>query len=193
MTTKSKATQADRDLTHAAAEKRDEPVVRVLGFVSEAADQLPLTGIVLATIATGAALGRPALVRGGVRMLIAHGIAAAMKTAIKRTVDRARPEHAIESGDERFDTGGTDDHDLNSFPSGHTAGAVAVSRALAVDLPSTAVPGMMLATAVAAIQLPRGKHYIGDVLAGAAVGWVAARAASELLDPVFSEWDRRRS
>lgn len=35
-----------------------------------------------------------------------------------------------------------------------------------------------LAGGVAAMQLPRGKHYLLDTIAGAAVGFVAQRAAS---------------
>jgi len=35
-----------------------------------------------------------------------------------------------------------------------------------------------LAGGVAAMQLPRGKHYLLDTVAGAAIGFVAQRAAS---------------
>ncbi|MFN2473021.1 MAG: phosphatase PAP2 family protein, partial [Sphingomicrobium sp.] len=66
-----------------------------------------------------------------------------------------------------------DSSPYNSFPSGHTAGAVAVARAIGRDYPGIRVPALALAAGIAAVQVPRGKHYVSDVLAGAFIGLAA--------------------
>lgn len=63
-----------------------------------------------------------------------------------------------------------------SFPSGHSASAIAFSSAAARGLPpSTAVPLRGLGWVVAFTRIHVGVHYPGDVLAGALAGWIAAR------------------
>jgi membrane-associated phospholipid phosphatase len=72
---------------------------------------------------------------------------------------------------------GTKDTDRNAFPSGHTAGAVAVAQAVAHEAPGAAGSLRLAAGAAGALQVPRGAHYLTDVIAGAAVGWLAERIA----------------
>ena len=173
------AARADRKATHRAAAKRDHLAVRTLGTLSEAADQPPLRALTLATAAAGVVLRRPRLVHAGLTMLASHTLATSIKSRIKHMVDRTRPETALATGRHRFARGHSHDSQLSSFPSGHTAGAIAVSAALARDFPKAALPAYAATAAVAAIQLPRGKHYLSDVLAGAAIGAVAAWATAK--------------
>lgn len=173
----SKAERIDAALSKALVRYRKNPAVRVLGAASEAADQPPLIGICLATIGAGAVLRRPRLLRAGLRMLAGELVATAAKGAIKHHVDRTRPHKMLRDGRYSLHTdgkGGKDEGPWNSFPSGHTAGAVAVGRAVAREYPA-ALPAAGLAMAtVALVQLPRGRHFASDVIAGAAIG-----AASE--------------
>lgn len=185
-----KAARADRMATHKAAQVRDTWPVRVAGAASEAADQPPLVALSLATIALGGLFGRLAVVRGGVRMLASHALATGIKTVLKKSVDRTRPVKALAEGHHIGKGHGSDDTDLNSFPSGHTAGAVAVAQAAARDMPAVALPGRLAAAAVAAIQMPRGKHYLSDVLAGAAIGWISEQAVSATGRLGRRAWDR---
>lgn len=173
-----KITHADRALTHRAAEKRDTPAVKTLGKLSEVADQPPLLLLGVGTIVVGAVLRQPVMLRTGVRMLTSEVVATGIKSIIKRSVDRTRPKKSIETGEHKFEPGKSKDHAESSFPSGHTAGAVAVAGALAKDVPVIGAPAYALAGGVAAVQMPRGKHYILDTVAGAVVGFVAQRAAS---------------
>jgi len=53
-----------------------------------------------------------------------------------------------------------------------------VAGALAQGAPVRGAAAYALAGGVAAMQLPRGKHYLLDTVAGAAIGFVAQRAAS---------------
>ncbi|MFB7412457.1 phosphatase PAP2 family protein [Streptomyces sp. NPDC056202] len=67
--------------------------------------------------------------------------------------------------------------DSASFPSGHTASAVAFATAAGVAFPPVAVPLHVLAMAVGYSRVHTGVHYPGDVAAGALLG-VASAAVS---------------
>ncbi|WP_137991437.1 phosphatase PAP2 family protein [Streptomyces vilmorinianum] len=68
-----------------------------------------------------------------------------------------------------------------SFPSGHTASAVAFATAVGVVLPPAAIPLGALACAVGYSRVHTGVHYPGDVAAGAVLG-VASAATVLALD-----------
>lgn len=173
---------ADIDAGQAvAAELAHHPVVKVAGWLSEVADQPPTVTINLATVTAGLVLHDRRLTRTGIRMLVAHGIATAAKAAIKHNIDRARPILFAGREAHRPTPGERDEGPHNSFPSGHTAGAVAVARAVARDYPGAARPAYAAAAGVAAIQIPRGTHFPIDVAAGAVIGWAAEAVAARLL------------
>ncbi|KOG30193.1 MULTISPECIES: phosphatase PAP2 family protein [Streptomyces] len=67
--------------------------------------------------------------------------------------------------------------DSASFPSGHTASAVAFATAVGVVLPVAAAPLGVLAGAVGYSRVHTGVHYPGDVAAGAVLGVVSAAVA----------------
>ena len=176
-----RAVKADRKVSQKTAKHRDAPAVRGIQSVSELADQPPLIALSVATIVAGTAMRKPIVIRSGIRMLASHLIATGIKTAIKQSIDRTRPAKAIDSGKHDFKPGDSHDHDESSFPSGHTAGVVAVTRAVAQDVPQATVPGYAISAGVAAAQLPSGKHYLLDTIAGAAIGYVGERVASAAL------------
>ncbi len=180
------AERVDVAVTHALAERRDDPAIEGAGEVSEVADQPPLIVLSLGVLAGGLLLKSPKLARTGARMLAAHLLATGLKTAVKRQVDRTRPDHALSTG-YRMARGSSDTHELSSFPSGHTAGAVAVAQAIAREAPVIGLPARLLATSVAIVQVPRAKHYVSDVLVGVAIGWIGERIASVAIDAI----DRR--
>ncbi len=176
--------QADRDVTLKAAEHRDRPVVKAVGFLAEIGDQPQLVATSIGTTVIGLIARRPDMIRGGVRMLAAHAAATFVKSAIKSSIDRTRPEKAIEDGKARFEPGDSDDHEQTSFPSGHTAGAVAVARAAARDIDGAGAPAAVITGMVAAAQPINGKHYLSDLVVGAAVGWIAEALVSAVFDRV---------
>jgi undecaprenyl-diphosphatase len=61
-----------------------------------------------------------------------------------------------------------------SFPSGHTAAAVAFASGVARVLPSAGLPLRCLAALVGYSRVHTGVHYPGDVVAGAVMGGVLA-------------------
>lgn len=155
---------------HAAAEWHDHVVVRALKLVRELADQPPLIALSIGTAVVGAARGDRRLARTGARMLASHLAATAIKAAIKRRIDRARPRLFSSDHDHRLTRGDRNEGPHNSFPSGHTAGAMAVSRAILREYPGASGPAYAAAVATGALQLPTGSHFPIDVLAGAAIG-----------------------
>lgn len=181
-----KVQRADIKAGHAAAEWRDHPVVRVLKQVRELADQPPLIALSLATAAVGAARGDRRLARTGVRMLASHLTATAIKAAVKRRVDRARPGLFSSERDHQLTRGERNEGPHNSFPSGHTAGAMAVGRAILREYPEVRGRAYAAVAAMGALQLPTGAHFPIDVAAGAAIGLGAeAAVAWALPEPAF--------
>lgn len=181
--------RTDKAITHRLARHRDHPLVKAIGFGAEVADQPPLVALSVATIVIGAIARRRDLTRGGARMLAAELLATTGKNAIKALIDRSRPRHALATGDDRFGRGDSEDHELTSFPSGHTAGAVAVSLAAAREIDGVGLPAAIATGVVALSQAPTGHHYLSDVVAGAAIGWLA----EGLVDAVFSYLDEATS
>lgn len=183
--TAKRVAKADQAATHALAKNRKNPLIRAIGFLSEAADQPPLIAASLGTLAIGLAAKRPDLARGGARMLASHLLATGAKLAIKHQIDRTRPSAALEKGETRFQVGDEGGHDEKSFPSGHTAGAVAVALAAAHDIEGAGLPAALGTAAVAAAQAPAGNHYLTDVVVGGAVGW----ATETIVSAVFDRWE----
>ena len=171
----SEAEAQDVSLARAAMLQRDHPVVRALGAASEVADQPPMIAICCATLAAGLLTRRPSLVRAGARMLASHLLATGIKSLVKKRINRTRPALLEDEG--RYETGGegVDEGDRNSFPSGHTAGVVAVAGGLSQEYERARAPAYGIAAAIAALQVPRGAHYPADVAAGWAIGWAAQR------------------
>lgn len=176
--------QADVKVAQAAAEVQDEPPVKALARIGEIGDQPPLLILSGLTLAAGLWRRDRRLARAGARMLVAELVSIAIKDAIKRSVARTRPGLLIEEGRYEMKRGGPYEGKWNSFPSGHTAGAVAVSRALVREYPEARLPAYAAAATIAAAQLPSCNHYPTDIGAGAVIGlasdWLVERGMREL-------------
>jgi membrane-associated phospholipid phosphatase len=146
--------------------------VRALAAVGELADQPPLIAASLLTAALGGAIGDRRLMRTGLRMLAAHALATGVKSVVKDHVDRPRPGQVGEDGEHDIEVGGDDDEE-RSLPSGHTAGAVAVARAIVREYPGAARMAYGFAALAAGIQVPRHAHYPSDVAVGTVIGLAA--------------------
>jgi membrane-associated phospholipid phosphatase len=172
--------RAELKLTRDLARFRHHPAVKRLEPLSKAADQPPMLAGSAAVVAAGLLLRRPRLAEAGARALAAVLLATGLKAAVKAAVRRTRPHKALARGRYRSDTGGSDDKGEQSFPSGHTADAVAAARAAVRVFPAAGPYAYALAAAVAALQPAQAKHYPSDVAAGAVIG-VAAEAATAVL------------
>ncbi|MFJ3842045.1 phosphatase PAP2 family protein [Streptomyces sp. NPDC090054] len=104
--------------------------------------------------------------------LLSNGVAVQL-------VERRRPPKEWISHDDVEDR-----PDSSSFPSGHTAAAVAFTAAVAFSWPGAGAACAVPTVAVALERVHSGAHYPLDVAAGAAIGLVAAalvRRAPRLL------------
>ena len=173
---------ADLEISDTLGEARDAPPVRVLSKVAKLGDQPELRLISVGVVAAGLLTGRPRLSRAGLRMLLAHEIATAAKDFTKKRIDRTRPRGAKEARQAKPKPGTKTAKEDTSFPSGHSAGAVAVAQAFAREFPDYRVPAMAAAGLVAVGQVPKAAHYPTDVVAGSFIG-LASEAALGALWP----------
>jgi membrane-associated phospholipid phosphatase len=161
------------------------PAVRALDPFSKLGDQPELRLIAASLIAAGTAAGSDRLVRAGARMIIAHEAATAAKNLLKTEIDRTRPRSASNLDEKKPSKGTKSAKEETSFPSGHSAGALAAARAFSREFPEYGPAAMAVAGLVAACQIVRCAHYPTDVVAGVAIGltaeavtnaaWTAAR------------------
>lgn len=174
--------QADVAVSAEAGKLRHTPGVRLLGAASEIADQPPAFTLAAAATVAGFALGRPRLAEAGLRSLAVLTLVTAAKSAIKAVVVRTRPFMLLDHGHYESGVMGPDEGPWNSFPSGHTANAVAVARAIARAAPEAEGPAMAAAIGIGVTQVPRAAHHPLDVVAGAALG-LAVEAGVNALWP----------
>lgn len=186
MTEPSKLEKVDIAVGEAAAPLRKRDPVRMLGWLSELADQPPLITICVATGGIGLVTGNRRLARAGGGMLAAELLATELKGLVKHRVNRTRPHVVADGGSYTLEPGKDHDGDLNSFPSGHTAGAVAVARAFGREYPEHRLYAYAAATAVAAIQIPRCQHYPSDLAAGAVIGLIAETVVESVRRRIFA-------
>lgn len=175
--------EADAAVVEAAEPVAQTPLVRLVSLLSEIGDQPQLRTLCAAAIAAGVLRRSPRLFRAGVHMLVAHELATHAKDEIKHRIDRTRPRSRSGNGDHRITPGRNRDKEETSFPSGHSAGAVAVARAFARHYPEHEKAALAAAGLVALAQIPRCAHYPSDVAGGIAIGAAAEVAAAVLPRP----------
>ncbi|MFF5553397.1 phosphatase PAP2 family protein [Streptomyces olivaceoviridis] len=158
---------ADRSLTKRAASRIPPSVGKVLSAVEEAAESSKLwCGAAAAMVWLGGWRGRKAAATGlaalAAAQLISNGVC-------KQAADRPRPPKEWFPHDE------VDDRpDSSSFPSGHTAAAVAFTSAVAPSWPAVGAACAVPAATVALERVQSGAHYPSDVAVGAAIGLASA-------------------
>jgi membrane-associated phospholipid phosphatase len=125
-----------------------------------------------------AAFGGPAGRRAAVTGVAAIGAASlVVNQPMKLLGNRARPDRAgHEVPEERWVAMPTS----TSFPSGHSASALAFAVAVADVIPALRWPLRMAGGTVAFSRVYTGVHYPGDVLVGAATGALLGRLVSRL-------------
>lgn len=178
--------EKDAKLTDAAGKHRDRLPLRVLSTIAKLGDQPPLRLISGGVAAAGLLLGRRRLVRAGLRMLVAHELATSAKDFIKHRIDRTRPGSASDGKQAKPRPGDRTAKKHTSFPSGHSAGSVAVAQAFAREFPQQRAPALAAAAVVAIGQVPKLAHYPTDIAAGAILG-AASEAALAAIWPAADQ------
>lgn len=165
--------EIDKRIRKALLPYRETRPVEAISWLSQAGDQAQLRWLAGGTMTVGLLRRDPRMIGAGVRMLIAHEAATLMKDFVKRRVIRARPRSAA-GKDQKPRKGRDTRKEASSFPSGHSAGAVAVARAAAAVYPEHGKTAKAAAAAVSLGRIPGCAHYPTDVAAGAAIGALAA-------------------
>jgi membrane-associated phospholipid phosphatase len=133
-----------------------EPWARTLG------QEWLLASGALATYVTGRAAASPRVTAIGGDLMEAQLLAGAVTFGIKHAFDRRRP-----------------DREPRSFPSGHAAGTFAAASVLQRHFGwKGAVPAYTAAVLISGARLQANSHFSTDVIAGAALGILAGRAAT---------------
>lgn len=163
----------DKKVRAAVLPYRNSRAVKITGWMSDVGDQPALRMLTGAVVVTGLVRGDLRMIRAGVRMLLAHELATVAKGFVKERVDRTRPRSASSSADQEPEAGRSQEKEETSFPSGHSAGSMAVARAFARAYPTYRTLASGAAACVALAQIPRCAHYPSDVVAGAGLGAAA--------------------
>ncbi|MGY4929182.1 phosphatase PAP2 family protein [Streptomyces sp. 900105755] len=172
---------ADRSLTKKAASRIPPRVGKVLSAVEETARSTKLwCGTAAAMAWMGGWRGRRAAVTGLTSLIIAQLISNGL---CKQLADRPRPPKEWFPHDE------VDDRpDSSSFPSGHTAAAVAFTAAVAPTWPAAGAACAVPAVTVALERVQSGAHYPSDVTAGAAIGLASAWLSRHAPRLILRHW-----
>ncbi|WP_373432006.1 phosphatase PAP2 family protein [Streptomyces canus] len=170
--------EIDGALTRRAASRIPPGVAKALSAVEESAESTKLWCGAAAVMAwKGGWRGRRAAAAGlaalAVAQLVSNGLC-------KQLADRPRPPAEWIPHDEVADR-----PDSSSFPSGHTAAAVAFTTAVAPTWPAVGALCALPTALVAVERVQSGAHYPSDVAAGAAIGlagaWLTRHAVAMFL------------
>lgn len=175
-----KVEKQDVKLARRVVPLRNSGAVKALGPVAGLADQPPLYALSGAVIAGGLGSGDARLLRAGSRMLAAHALATFAKNVFKRSIDRSRPAMIATAGRYERGRGKRFESAYNSFPSGHTASAIAVARSAAREYPALATPALATAVLLGSLQVVRSKHFVSDIVAGASIGLITEAFVDQL-------------
>ncbi|MHC3473188.1 phosphatase PAP2 family protein [Streptomyces sp. 7R007] len=160
----------DQALYEAVTVTRTPALDSALRRLSAAADHSKISFVIAGLLALSP--GRPR--RAAALGLAAIGVASTSANLLgKRLVRRPRPRR---DADSPFPGRHVPMPASASFPSGHTASAVAFAAAVGPTFPAATVPLGLLACAVGYSRIHTGVHYPGDVVAGAVLGTAAAAA-----------------
>lgn len=146
------------------------PPVRALDALSKLGDQPELRTIAIGMIFAGTMTESDRLVRAGARMILAHEAATIAKDLAKTKIDRTRPRSAGDRTEKKPKKGNHTAKEKTSFPSGHSAGAIAAARAFSREFPEYGAAALATAGVIAVAQIPRCAHYPTDVAAGLIIG-----------------------
>ena len=117
-------------------------------------------GSAVAAYGIGSLLGKPGVAELGRDLLRVQILTSGVTQLVKQTVRRTRPDGSNEL----------------SYPSGHTSGTFASATVLQRHFGwKVGVPAFSVASYVGASRLAHNRHYLSDVVFGAAIGIAAGR------------------
>ena len=124
-----------------------------------------------AIFAAGLLTKRPRLRRGGERIAVSLALAGVLAASTKLAVGRLRPNQTPETGAFKPFSG------ADAFPSGHATMAFALATSLANEIKRPWATAALLTVAAGTgwSRMNDNKHWLSDVVAGAALGVTSAQ------------------
>jgi len=143
-----------------------DPITRAFRCISKSAD-----GQIYPALLVGLALLQPECWRILAACILSFAVELGAYKFIKESVKRPRPCQQFHGWESLIRP-----PDVFSFPSGHTAGAFVMASLLAFCYPAAGIPAYVWAALVGFSRVALRVHYPTDVLAGAGLGLLSARA-----------------
>ena len=165
--------RADIAVSHAVKPLQHNPVVKRLKPLGDWPDQMPLNIAAAGLVGAGLLAKNERMTRLGVRLGAAHLVAMALKQGAKALIRRPRPNMVSSGTPHEIRFPGHRDPAVESFPSGHSTGAVMAARTVARIYPEAAPVAYAAAATAGAAQVVRQDHFLSDVLAGVVLGVAA--------------------
>ena len=162
---------ADLDIQHWIMDHRSQGAQDVADVWQLYGENVVPIGLTLGTLGAGVVLRKPEVTRTGGRMATSLVAVTLIGRGLKKTVGRARPSEAEDQY--TFDPFGS----WNSFPSGHTITAFAISTVLAdaVDNRWADVGLYSLAAGTGVSRMVGNHHWLSDVTGAAILGITTAK------------------
>ncbi|MEU5599991.1 phosphatase PAP2 family protein [Streptomyces sp. NPDC020298] len=172
---------ADRSLPKQAASRISPGVGKVLSAVEETAESTKLWCSAATAVAwLGGWRGRKAAATGLAALVMAQLVSNGL---CKQLADRPRPPKEWFPHDEVDDRPSS-----SSFPSGHTAAAVAFTAAVASTWPAASAVCSLPTALVALERVQSGAHYPSDVATGAVIGLASAWLTRHAPHLILRHW-----
>lgn len=105
--------------------------------------------------------------RLGLAIMIATSLAGALDSTIRLTTGRPRPSANLP---DHFTGPHLRDHKMQSFPSAHSATAMATATVIAIAAPAAGIPFFILSLGVPWSRLYMHDHYMSDITVGGLIG-----------------------
>lgn len=137
--------------------------------------ELHVVGLCLGLLALGWVRQQPSLIVAAVQSVIGLGMVTVVVNSLKHLIGRPRPKFT-HTGD--WHIGVAWDSGFDSFPSGHSAVSFVVATVLAKRFPVIGPFCLGVAAFAALSRIPRGSHFLTDVVAGAILGILSGLLAA---------------
>ncbi|MBA3651713.1 MAG: phosphatase PAP2 family protein [Chthoniobacterales bacterium] len=174
--------KADVELGKEIGKRRHHPAVKAASKFGKLGDQGPLYALSAGLLVIGILTRNRRLTGSALSMGGAIALADRAKCGVKAIVHRTRPNVLLEEGVYKRGEGGSEDKEEQSFPSGHTAGSVAVARALSRHYPAAGAGAGVAALAVGLSRVAKGSHWPLDIVAGAIIGFASEAIATHVIE-----------
>jgi membrane-associated phospholipid phosphatase len=158
------------DVVAAWATRLKAPLLDLLvGVINPIGSGVILLAVCLALALLSRAAGRSRLHDASVLAALAFASAGLVEFTLKHLVGRPRPVAALTVG-----LIAPSPAEIDSFPSGHATSVFAVATVFAAYYPGLRWPLYGLAAAIALGRVYLERHYVSDIVAGAAIGMAFA-------------------